>query len=324
MIIDEISLPAALRTASQVRLSDEVEDVVEDNDDVFVYENIVYRVIATPPSERDLSANYSDVYMRYVCATDSVKHKMIGNETRAHCAVQKALSLLNDTECSLHATTLLQTLVDYGGYRVQVICPVFLEETKTLVYGNFSGQDIFVNVPIEDDSGLTESPCVQLLIKVAEKLGIETNVVDAISCQSPMQVMHGEEFYKSQELILSPDIQLHIGFDNRFYMMNFKNLLPPDAPGSDTNDVLTKHFRPEYLTKHPRPLCPMAFTANFESNLSDIRGDAPNEDLENDDHNESFNANTATENDLEFDLTGGGGKPQVSLECIIIVIDFYT
>ena len=45
MIIDELSLPAALRKASQVRLSDEVEDIIEENDEVFVYENIIYRII---------------------------------------------------------------------------------------------------------------------------------------------------------------------------------------------------------------------------------------------------------------------------------------
>jgi tetratricopeptide (TPR) repeat protein len=274
-IVDEYSLPDSMRSAVLVNLSGLVAD--EDGtgagaggsgadieaEEVFLLDGLVFRLVAVPASSRDLEMSASDAYTRYVTATDTVKHKMAGGDARAYHAVQRAvLSLFTndtDTDTDIRPCTVGQTVVDYSGYRVQVCCPLPLEERRTLKYGQASSEDIFIcrDIPGPDaEGGGYQYP--KLFMQLAEKLNLRQRLIRTVVSDGG-----GDEnvhVYESSEMILTRDMQLHQSDDDRFYMVNFSNLLPPEVPSPESNDVLTKQFRPEFLCKNPLALSPEALS----------------------------------------------------------------
>lgn len=71
------------------------------------------------------------------------------------------------------------------------------------------------------------------------------------------------------------DIEVHLGTDGRFYMLDFARVFPPEAPPADTEkraadprSVFYKLLRPEFVHKYKTPLNPDAFTQwnRFEEN----------------------------------------------------------
>jgi hypothetical protein len=277
MVIDELSLPEAQRQAKSVRLTDIVADEepleTESNDDVYLFEGLVFRVVALATSAKDLESNYSDVYMRYVCATDLITHKMIGNESRAYFAIRNALfameSSAEHSKSAVRPTVVLQTLVDYGGYRVQVFCPVHIDERRTLVYGSTAADGIFVHADDGDTSSDTDPPYTGFCRRLADGLNVEPSCIDVISCQSSAQAYNlagvDSEYHRTKEVVLSRDCQIHRSTDGRHYLINLNGFFPPDCPRPDSNDVLTNCLRPEYVKSYETPLCSSAVSAEDEN-----------------------------------------------------------
>ena len=274
--VDELPLPETQRQAKSVRLSDAIADEepleTESNDDVYLFEGLVFRVVALAVSAKDLESNYSDVYMRYVCATDVITHKMIGNESRAYFAVRNALFAMESSaehmKSPVRPTAVLQTLVDYGGYRVQVFCPVLMDERRTLVYGSTSADGIFVHADDGGTSSDIDPPYTGFCRRLADSLNVEPSSIDVISCQSSAQAYDlagaDSEYHRTREVILSRDSQLHRSTDGRHYLVNLNGFFPPDCPRPESNDVLTNCLRPEYVKSYETPLCSSALSTEDE------------------------------------------------------------
>lgn len=270
-IVDEYSLPNHMQTAERVQLTDEGLDedgtsgpVTADieSEEVFILNGLVYRMIAVPSSQRDLDQNSSDVYMRYITGTDMVKHKIGGNDQRAYVAVQRAVFAWDEEQVgNIRPCAIMQTIVDYGGYRVQVFAPVYLEERRTLKYGQSSLEDIFIcqDIPEPDSGG--EYVYRKIFQQLAERLNVRHRVIrTVVSDQLGTDDIDNVHVYESSELMLTKEMQFHLSDDDRFYLINFNNLMPPDIPQPDSNDVLTKQFRPEFVAKFQLSLSPEALT----------------------------------------------------------------
>lgn len=277
-IVSQYSLPNSMRTVplvSAIQSDDEAIGDVE-GEEVFSLNGIIYRLISVPATSRDLESNSSDVYLRYVTSTDAIKHKMTGNDFRASCAVQRAVSrmIASDAVNGLPICTVMETIVDYGGYRVQALCPIYLEERRTLKYGLASLEDVFIcqDLP-EPDSGI-DYPYQKVFQQLAEKLNLRQRIVRTVVSDQPgNEDIDNVHVYESTEMLLTKDIQFHQSDDNRYYFVNFSNLMPPDVPVPESNDVLTKHFRPEFVSAFHLPLSPEALSVenlpaegNVESN----------------------------------------------------------
>lgn len=273
-IVNEYSLPDHLRTADIVNFQNtHAEDDAPPagastdmaDEEIFVLDGLVYRMMSVPSSSRDLESNSSDVYLRYVAATDTTKHKICGNENRAFNAVHRAvLSLFTndkDTSSEVRPCVLTQTVVDFSGYRVQVFCPVYLEERRTLKYGQSTLEDIFISQDIPEPDSEQEHVYPKIFQQLSEKLNLRQRMVRTIVSDQPgTEDIDNIHVYESSEMILSKDIQLHQSDDTRFYLINFNNLMPPDIPNPDSNDVLTKHFRPEFVKSFLLSLNPEALS----------------------------------------------------------------
>lgn len=288
VIVNEYSLPTHMQTADLVSLNDRsTEDggysADAADEEVFMLDGLVYRLVAVPANSKDLDVNSSDVYFRNVSATDSIKHKIAGNDFKAFSAVQKAVFSLFTSEDNsgqvIRPCTVAQTIVDYGGFRVQVFCPLYLEENKTLKYGQSSLEDIFICRDIPDPASGDEYLYAKLFMQLAEKLNLRQRIIRTVVSDQPgMDNLDNARVYESTEMVLTKDIQLHQSDDDRFYLVNFRNLLPPDLPDTDSNDVLTKHFRPEFVAKFSLALSPEALS--IDNSPTDTTDTAENADLE--------------------------------------------
>lgn len=55
------------------------------------------------------------------------------------------------------------------------------------------------------------------------------------------------------------DLEGHVGYDGRFYMLDFSRTMPPVHSGlKDRPDHLYQQFRPEFVRSHAFPLSPDA------------------------------------------------------------------
>ena len=61
------------------------------------------------------------------------------------------------------------------------------------------------------------------------------------------------------------DIEGHLGYDGKFYVVDLARVFPPEAPDKNENKdkraVFYRVLRPELVRTHPKPLSSDAFTA---------------------------------------------------------------
>lgn len=71
-------------------------------------------------------------------------------------------------------------------------------------------------------------------------------------------------FTESTAFIYTPtDIEVHQGHDNRFYLIDFARVFPPQTPDKTFGCVWYKLLRPEFVGKYKLPLSSDAFTVNL-------------------------------------------------------------
>lgn len=72
---------------------------------------------------------------------------------------------------------------------------------------------------------------------------------------------HFGGFGESKAFIYAPsDIEVHHGHDNRFYLIDFARVFPPQAPDKTPGSVWYKLLRPEFVSRFYKPLSSDAFT----------------------------------------------------------------
>lgn len=130
---------------------------------------------------------------------------------------------------------LSRALIDYRGYRLIAVSSVPISR-DTLVYGSRDGGQRVVNKDPNAQS-LMEKFGEYMLLK-AHKVGKED----------------------AQSMIGPADIEVHRGFDNRYYVVDFARVFPPEEPRL-AGEHLIHQFRPEFVRKNPKPLNSDAFSS---------------------------------------------------------------
>lgn len=130
----------------------------------------------------------------------------------------------------------LMALIDYRGHRI-VATSLLPITNNTLKYGSIDG----INFVKKDDKAiaLIEEVCNSLNLK-EHKVGGENGVY---------LMSHG-------------NIEVHKGFDGKYYAFQFADAMPPEYLGNDFSELEHSAFRlrPEFVRKYDVPLSPDAFT----------------------------------------------------------------
>ena len=93
-----------------------------------VYKGLIFTVLACKTDEAVDDSKPTDHRLKQVAITDELLHKISGNEHRGNLAAKRAIASLQN-----QLLTSLSTIVDYAGFRVQVVCPVDVH-ADSLVY----------------------------------------------------------------------------------------------------------------------------------------------------------------------------------------------
>jgi len=135
---------------------------------------------------------------------------------------------------------MLSTLVDYCGFRVEVVAPVDLSQSS-LAYG--------FNLKTADRGSSFVSTVKNMnpwISEVGSLMGIQPCSVGQLRGVLPNSDS-GKAHKLDSALFLSKSMHMHqCPFDKRIYCTSMHDLLPNDFPRSGTADVLTRFLRPEF------------------------------------------------------------------------------
>lgn len=169
-----------------------------------------------------------------------------GTSRRDDLAMKAAAAELNNLVA--YATTHVEelnfpmvALIDYKGFRV-IAMSVLPISKETLLYGS-------------DDGGATvhadNEELNNLLRAAAKRLNLKGHTVGL----------------KDKKTIFGPgDLEAHLGFDGRYYVVDVGRAMPPEAPMTlqqvkeEPRAVFYKFLRPEWVVKQKKPLCSDAFS----------------------------------------------------------------
>ena len=249
------------------------------HEELFSYRGLQFRICAAGV-DANLDEYPTSSRVHTLVATDNLLQKVAGNELRSSQVVQNAIESVyreqlrvfvehhdvsSKDEDFMKPRTILQTVVDYGGFRVLVSCPIDINEKETLVHGfssipisstldNYSESNSSVNGNIYDAEEKTlfvdaYPPLHGLLPKLALQMNISMSqrFCDRTRYELTNPVPDPE---LAQVEILSYGMEAHKTEDDSIYLMNFADLLPPDLPRAETYDTITRRLRPEYLLQN--------------------------------------------------------------------------
>lgn len=133
----------------------------------------------------------------------------------------------------------MMAIIDYRGFRLVAMSILPISAT-TLVYGS-------------NDAGLTMHDDLAAVSGMMARAGKLINIKAHICGVLPATC---------RPLFGPTDIEVHLGSDGRFYVLDFARVFPPTGEPDVRNTFLYKLFRPEFLKSYPIPLSSDAF-ANF-------------------------------------------------------------
>ena len=260
------------------------------HEEMFSYRGLLFRINARGVDEaHDTEPTAARAHS--LVAADEILHKEAGNEHRGLLFMKQAAdsayadqldSFVNfeETEAEssstniLRARTLLETVVDYAGFRVSVTCAVELNEDDTLVLGNSgvlapqNANDSIASV--DTDGGQSRlfvnahPPLKKLLPRLAVHLNINVHQRECTASNftlGSVEMRAGHAIPTRQVVdTLSRDIEVHRTSDGQLYFMNFSRVLLPDLPRSDTYDLETRRLRPEFQRVYAQSLDSYAYS----------------------------------------------------------------
>ena len=130
----------------------------------------------------------------------------------------------------------LMAVIDLMGFRILSISLLPISK-ETLCYGSDSGGRIANNNNLKMNS---------LMERAGKHLNLAPHYVG-----------------KNRALIYGPgDIEGHVGFDGRYYVLDYGRVYPPEAPVANANPgkIFYQLLRPELVRQQKIPLCSDAFT----------------------------------------------------------------
>jgi tetratricopeptide (TPR) repeat protein len=274
VIVNEYCLPSSLKTIRPL-LSEEIadDDVVRQDSDqdlgglagrgadkrneskeqLYLYRGLLFRLTQSPAVLDDRDPD--EKRLKHLSITDAAHHKILSvEELGAHWTSEVVFAVAQDEENDPEAEheradfcTPLSCLVDYQGFRIQVITIPPVEEESTLVYGRVN-----VTSPFCDKDHFLRGH----LAKVGRRMNLEPHSYsprnDSDAYASPNHVV-----------LISLDSQVHRCADGRYYMLNLSRIFPPELASSSSNHLATHVFRPEFLTAFPKQLSADAYRSDL-------------------------------------------------------------
>ncbi|KYQ99702.1 hypothetical protein DLAC_03642 [Tieghemostelium lacteum] len=208
-----------------------------------------------------LKFKIQDIMFKFVIDTEIREGVwMYGDDKRADGFAQKSANheikglnhFMEISNCGLIRFPLM-AIIDYRGYRLLAISQLPIDKT-TIVYGSC-------------DAGKTVHNSDPLINKEMERVAKILN-------------LRGHTVGLTQTFVYGPgDIEVHKGYDGRYYMIDFARIFPPEYPLVFQNqketigrEIFYQMLRPELVKKSKEPLSSDAFsgwqTSLFEEGLN--------------------------------------------------------
>ena len=145
-------------------------------------------------------------------------------------------SYYNSNVSGLHYP--LMSIIDYRGFRLLAMTILPIKPKTTLLYGSRdAGHTVNNKNPI----------LARKMEQVAKQLGLKGHFVKGAN--------------QIRKLIYGPlDIEAHLGLDNKFYVLDFGRVFPPEVRDKPSREVFWKLFRPEFVRSYGTPLSSDAFS----------------------------------------------------------------
>ena len=261
-------------------------------DEMFSYKGLLFRINAHGVHDED-DMNPKEERVQELTAYDEVLHKTAGNEHRGLLYMKQAsdktyrdqlhayvhdhqdVDLSDAIDDLIRMRSLLETVVDYDGYRVCVTCPVDVDEEKTLVYGfssdmspQFLSDDLTVDTKVADSDNdrVFINACGPIRGQIP-RLAMHLNIHPVSrECMGSTSTLHDQhEGYGNSNIekmnveTLSKWLEIHRDDRNHIYLMNFDGLMLPDMPRSETHDIELRRLRPEFILHYQQQLSPDSY-----------------------------------------------------------------
>eukprot|EP01124_Arcella_intermedia_P011340 TRINITY_DN1774_c1_g2_i15.p1 TRINITY_DN1774_c1_g2~~TRINITY_DN1774_c1_g2_i15.p1 ORF type:complete len:1230 (+),score=292.57 TRINITY_DN1774_c1_g2_i15:486-4175(+) len=129
----------------------------------------------------------------------------------------------------------LMALIHYRGFILTAVSILPINGRNSLNYGSCdAGKNVMTSLPELNDA----------MAKAGKWINLEPHLV------------------KNAEIYGPGDIEGHCGSDQKYYVLDFGRVMPPQAPLSPDahREVFYNLFRPSFVKLYPRPLCSDAFT----------------------------------------------------------------
>jgi hypothetical protein len=306
---DSSSEGATTVTSIQETANFEMDTAITDssNEDMFVYKGILISICACRVDE-DEDLQPSEKRARELSALDELLHKIAGNEHRGLVCMKHVIDKVTRDQIRTmweshdedndappffgnltRAHTLLSTVIDYGGYRLQAFCPVALDSKSTLVFGesymNSKRQEVFVNA---------HAPLAGYLPKLAQYMNLNLTKTLRMTSNKKLNekegTVEGEKknsnsgVFKKVVETFAPGMEVHQSAEGRLYVINLTNVLVSELPRANTYDLETRKLRPEFQLKYKKRLSSNAYArisknkgvelsahrSDFGDNMSDL------------------------------------------------------
>eukprot|EP01133_Synstelium_polycarpum_P015910 gene15910-18908_t len=165
------------------------------------------------------------------------KESFYGSDYAASCVAGHELKgLINVFNTGIRDVSLpLMALVDYRGFRV-IAMSILPVDKDTIVYGS-------------NDYGMTIHNRDPHLSSRVQELAVQLNIA-------------GHHCGENATFLHSPaDLEGHVGFDGRLYLLDFARLFPPEAPKRGLKmGHLYRLLRPEFVRNYKHALCSDSFS----------------------------------------------------------------
>lgn len=194
-----------------------------------IYKGLIFSVVACKP-DPNVDRVPTEQRLKQLAATDVILHKSTSNEHRGALAFQHVLGKSPQKSMLCSA---LSTFVDYGGFRVHVMCPLSLSEDSAVLGGPAEEPNMHVEGLLSD---LLNRMNIDSLSETA------TNTTgDLFESSGPQQTGH----------VFPDGVEVHVDENGDDYVINLAHLLPMEIPRPHTSDIQTRRIRPEFLSKYP-------------------------------------------------------------------------
>ena len=136
-------------------------------------------------------------------------------------------SYFNSNVSGLHYP--LMSIIDYRGFRLLAMTILPIKKDTTLLYGSRdAGKHVYNK----------NSQLAAKMKQVGKSLGLKGHKVLGATQTTPTK------------LYAPIDIEAHLGEDNRFYVLDFGRVFPPEVKGKPTREIFWKLLRPEFVRSY--------------------------------------------------------------------------